>query len=97
MLVFGDNDKGLVMTEIGEEEEDCVSAKSHLRPVLVHRTQLGFSSPHLTRRILRHAQYQTLSMLYGKGKLAPTCKFCILTLTSGGLLSDFLNGLTEPC
>lgn len=59
MLVFGDNDKGLVMTEIGEEE-DCVSAKSHLRPVLVHRTQLGFSSPHLTRRILRHAQYQTL-------------------------------------
>lgn len=68
MLVFGDNDKGLVMTEIGkeeEEEEDCVSAKSHLRPVLVHRTQLGFSSPHLTRRILRHAQYQTLTMEKG--------------------------------
>ena len=67
MLVFGDNDKGLVMTETGEEEEeeDCVSAKSHLRPVLVHRTQLGFSSPHLTRRILRHAQYQTQSMEKG--------------------------------
>ena len=43
-------------------EEGCMPSKSHLRPVLVHRTQLGFSSPHLTRRILRHAQYQTLSM-----------------------------------
>lgn len=30
---------------------------SHFRPVLVHRRQLGFSSPHLTLRILGWGQY----------------------------------------
>lgn len=43
---------------------------SHLRPVLVHRRQLGFSSPHLTLRILRmgqisHGQTAQASLLAG--------------------------------
>lgn len=62
--------------------------KSHLRPVLEHRRQVGLSSPHLTRRILRQAQHETLSI---KRRLTPTCKFCILALTSEALLS----GLNE--
>jgi hypothetical protein len=91
--VFGDNDKGLAMTEI--VEEGPTSSKSHLRPVLVHRTQLGFSSPHLTRRILQYARYQTLTMEKEATLEAPTCKFCILALTLGGPLSDCLNGPSE--
>jgi hypothetical protein len=32
--------------------QDIVLSYSHLRPVLVHRRQRGFSSPHLTLRTL---------------------------------------------
>ena len=49
------------MQGVEENVPEIVPSYSHLRPVLVHRTQFGFSSPHLTLRILECTQYSYLA------------------------------------
>lgn len=76
----------------GAQGDTPLLSYSHFRPVLEQRRQLGFSSPHLTLRILVGGQSLTPKM----AAETLTCRFCIQIEISQPLYGgSYLNQVGE--